>query len=370
MIDLVYIIILSYGILIFLYLIGWRKTSKPSYRHENLSKISVIVSCRNEEKNITKLVKSLKQQTCPSDKIEFIFIDDHSDDNTLQLLFEEQKKSNNIIVLKQDEGIYGKKKAIIKGVDKSSGEIIITTDADCFFNKRWIDSITSYFSDENVKLVVGPVVFKESNSIWDSFQSLEFLSLIGSGAGSIGINQGIFCNGANFAYKKDLFIESNDILNSDLASGDDVFLMHYVKRKHPRGIVFAKNQDSIVTTYAKNTIQDFINQRKRWTAKSIDYKDASAILSSIIVLLTNIFIVLFMVLSFFDLQYLYYFLLFIASKFLVDFIFLIPVLRFFKRERLIKFIFPFELIYSFYIIFIVVISFMTSFTWKGRVYKK
>ena len=134
--------------------------------------------------------------------------------------------------------------------------------------------------------------------------------------------------------------------------------------------MFAKNQDSIVTTYPKDTCQDFLNQRKRWAAKSILYKDKDAIFSSIIVLLINITIVLFMGLSFFNIQYLDHFLLLIVSKFLLDIIFLTPVLRFFKREKLLKFILPFELFYSLYIIVIAFSSFTTSFRWKGRKYKR
>ena len=65
-------------------------------------------------------------------------------------------------------------------------------------------------------------------------------------------------------------------------------------------------------------------------------------------------------------------LLFIALfllKFTIDLIILVPILNFFQRKDLIKWIFPFELFYSFYIILIVVATLFTSFTWKGRVHK-
>ena len=184
------------------------------------------------------------------------------------------------------------------------------------------------------------------------------------------IENGIFCNGANFSYRKQIFIESEDVFNTKIASGDDVFLMHYVKRKHPSSIVFAKDKDSIVTTFPKDTFKEFINQRKRWSAKSISYKDKSNIIASLIVFLINISVVLLLIFSFFNIEYLYYFILVIASKAFVDIVFLIPVLKFFNRERLIKFIFPFEIIYSLYIIMIVIVSFTNSFQWKGRTYKR
>ena len=46
------------------------------------------------------------------------------------------------------------------------------------------------------------------------------------------------------------------------------------------------------------------------------------------------------------------------------------VLDFFNRKDLIKWIFPFGLVYSFYIVLIVLLSFTRSFEWKGRIQKR
>ena len=74
--------------------------------------------------------------------------------------------------------------------------------------------------------------------------------------------------------------------------------------------------------------------------------------------------------SFVGFIYFKFFVLVFILKFLVDIYFLNPVLRFFKREDLIKWIFPFELCYSFYIVLIVILSFTKSFEWKDRIHKK
>ena len=73
---------------------------------------------------------------------------------------------------------------------------------------------------------------------------------------------------------------------------------------------------------------------------------------------------------FFDSSVLIFLLLFYSLKFGVDLFFLTPVLNFFNRKELKKWIFPFELVYSIYIILIVILSFTTKFEWKGREYKK
>jgi cellulose synthase/poly-beta-1,6-N-acetylglucosamine synthase-like glycosyltransferase len=218
--------------------------------------------------------------------------------------------------------------------------------------------------------VSGPVAYHKQKGIFLSLQALEFSSLIGSGAGAIGVNNAIFCNGANMAYRKEIFLEVNEFSIDTAVSGDDVFLLHSVKAKYPNAIAFAKEQSAIVITDAVQTVSGFINQRKRWTAKSSSYKDNASIYTSFLVLFTNLAFVFLFVMHFWDFEYFNLFILFYGVKFLVDLILLFPILKFFNRIDLVKWIFPFEIFYSFYIVLIVVLSFTKSFEWKGRVHSK
>ena len=140
--------------------------------------------------------------------------------------------------------------------------------------------------------------------------------------------------------------------------------------KYPDSIVFAKHQDAIVSTRSIQNFRDFLNQRKRWTAKSSKYKDLQSIYTSYLVLFTNLLLLLLFFSTVFFNNYFHLFIIFYGLKFIVDIWFLYPILKFFKRLDLIKWIFPFELFYAFYIVLIVVLSFTGSFEWKGRKYKK
>jgi cellulose synthase/poly-beta-1,6-N-acetylglucosamine synthase-like glycosyltransferase len=162
----------------------------------------------------------------------------------------------------------------------------------------------------------------------------------------------------------------NDFATDKAVSGDDVFLLHSVKKKYPKSIAFAKNEDAIVTTDGAQNIKGFINQRKRWTAKSSGYKDGASIYTSLLVLFTNVVGVFLIGLFLFDTYYLNYFIYYFSVKFLVDLCLLLPALSFFKRKDLTKWILPFEFVYSFYIVLIVLLSFTNTFEWKGRVHKK
>ncbi len=361
------LIIFLYAFQISMYRIGWDRI-KPKIQQVFTPKVSVIIAFRNEENNIIRLLQGLKSQIYPNDSLEFILVNDHSTDATLDLL--QESKLDNLQIINMLDGQFGKKNAIVKAVQIAKGEIILSSDADCSFSPNWVRTMVSYFFNSNIMLVSGPVGFYRQNGIFHSLQALEFTSLIGSGAGAIGIENAIFCNGANMAYRKSTFLELNDFAADKTISGDDVFLLHSVKEKHPKSIAFAKNEDAIVTTDGMQSIKSFINQRKRWTAKSSRYKDGASIYIGLLVLFTNIVGVLLLGLVLFDAYYLKYFIYYFSVKFLVDLCLLLPILNFFQRKDLTKWILPFELFYSFYIVLIVILSFTNTFEWKGRVHKK
>ena len=364
---IIFIFLILYVVLILNYYLGWRKIKLPK-KLEITPKVSVVIALRNEESEIEKLLNNLKAQIYPINQLQLILVNDHSTDNTLGLL--QNFKADNLTVLDMPKAEFGKKNAISKAIQIAKGEIILITDADCSFSPNWIQTMVGYFTDNKIKLVSGPVNYHQKKGLFQHLQALEFASLIGSGAGAIGSGNAIFCNGANMAYKKEVFLEVNNYKNDNTASGDDVFLLHSVKQRYPNGIAFAKDKNAIVKTNALNTLSAFINQRKRWTAKSSSYTDRRTIYTSFLVLFTNLSLLYLFVLCFFDSQLANYFIGFYLLKFMIDLIFLIPILDFFKRKDLIKWILPFELFYSFYIVLIVTLSFTNSFEWKGRIHKK
>ena len=202
-----YIILIAYAYQIIRYKIGW-SLIKPLEKKTYRPTVSVIVALRNEEKNINNLLEFLKNQNYNDKILEFILVNDHSSDNTLSLLHKSNIENLRIINLNDDE--YGKKTAIMKAVNIANGEIILATDADCSFDINWVSSMISYFQNPDVHLVSGPVIYHKKNSFFQKIQCLEFVSLVASAAGSVGINNAIFCNGANMAYRKKSFLKLND----------------------------------------------------------------------------------------------------------------------------------------------------------------
>ena len=80
---------LVYMLMILYFYIGWRKLKVFTVKNEKFTTpVSLIVPVRNEEHNIPGLIRSIRDQDYPGRLLEVIFVDDHSDDRSFQLISE------------------------------------------------------------------------------------------------------------------------------------------------------------------------------------------------------------------------------------------------------------------------------------------
>ncbi|MBU8892370.1 MAG: glycosyltransferase [Bacteroidales bacterium] len=360
-------ITLIYSFIILLFAFGWMKL-RSSEMTEEISKnpVSIIIACRNEEKNIPSLLQSLINQSYPKNKTGILIIDDHSSDGSISIIKKYSEKYEFIKLLKLPDNQSGKKDAINFGIINSNSDVIITIDADCIAGPDWLQAMMNYYITYRPKMLSGPVTFRNPKGIFPKLQNLEFLSLIGSGAGAIGINKPIMNNGSNLLFEKNLYENSN--LMSEFASGDDIFLMLHAKSIDKKSIHFIKSKDAIVYTKPAQSVTEFFNQRIRWTSKSKAYRDFDIIFTAVIVTLINALLVLSAVCAITDIYFLKITLSVFLIKSLIDLIILIPVTCFFKQSRLLLF-FPFvQLIYPLYIVTTVISGLTGKFVWKDRKY--
>ncbi|HAF30137.1 MAG TPA: hypothetical protein DCG75_13940 [Bacteroidales bacterium] len=364
-----FFIIGIYSIIILMFVMGWVKLKKNVFKPiVNPISVSIVIACRNEEHHIIPLIESLIRQTYPKNKTEIIIVDDHSDDNTFNIVNERIKKHEFIKIIRLPMNNSRKKDALTFGIKSSVSDIIITTDADCIMNENWITSLVSYYLTFKPQILSAPVCIKNERLMFQKFQALEFLSLIGTGAGAIGINHPIMSNGANLLFEKSVFIEAD--LQHNYASGDDVFLMQYAKSNFQNAIHFIKSKDAIVYTKAAKSINEFFNQRIRWTSKSKAYKDFDIILTALIVAFTNLTLIFCLFFSIWNHPVFIKFISIFIIKSVFDLLILIPVSRFFNQQRLLWLFFPLQVIYPFYIVYTVFFGLLGNFQWKNRSFKE
>ncbi len=138
-------------------------------------KVSIILPARNEEDFIEKCLTSLLDQDY--ENYEIIAIDDRSDDRTGEIIKKMMEKNSKLIYVladpKPDEWM-GKNWACMKGFERSTGELLLFTDADTNHSKSMISLSVSHLLSENLDaLTVIPKL--RCLDIWTKF-SLPMLS--------------------------------------------------------------------------------------------------------------------------------------------------------------------------------------------------
>ena len=369
------IIIIS-GLFLFIYCIiiigftaGWfRKEKHENKNLENLPFLSVIVAFRNEETNLGNLISHLKAQDYLSHKYEIIFSDDFSQDSSIDIIEKEIQRSENFRLVKPGNGDNpGKKAALERAMNLSNGEIIITTDADCFMGKHWLESITKGFQNDDVILILGPVDIVTNENIFSHFQSLEFMSLTGSAAGSAKIGRPVLANAANLAFRKNALQEvKSKIEGAHLSSGDDMFLLHAIKKEFPKGVKFLLQKEAVVFTQPLKSIREFCRQRMRWSAKATAFKDLFTLITGAAVAGLNLFLVIGFIMAFKYTALIQPLLLIWIVKVLVDLPMVTGVTVFMRKVRLMRLYIPLQLIYPFYVSSTLLLAALVKSSWKNR----
>lgn len=261
-----------YGALMLWYWYGWMMAKQQKSISETLSTIvTVVIPARNEEENIARCLTDIFNQQFPEHLLEVIVIDDNSTDRTSEIVKGFNKKNLKLISLHdKEDGIFAayKKKAVETAVSNASGKLIVTTDADCRMEPLWLAGIVSYYESNSYKLIAAPVLFKDEKNMFEEFQSLDFLGLMGITCSGIFHQFPVMCNGANLAYEKQAFFDVNGFEGIDhVASGDDMLLMHKMVKKYPHSVGFLKSRAASVFTYPQRSVGEFFVQRSRWNLK-------------------------------------------------------------------------------------------------------
>lgn len=361
-----------YIVVVVAFIKGWHKLSYFKLQKQNLTtKVSVLVAARNEAGNIAKTIEDLLAQTYDKQLTELIFIDDHSTDRTAEIIGAYAERGVKLIRLNEGQTLNSyKKKAIQTAIAQSSGNLIVTTDADCRMGPDWLKTVVGFYEEKKYKMISSPVAYFEEKSFFERAQTLEFLYLIGLGASTIGNKKPSTCNGANLAYEKGAFYEVGGFKGiDDLASGDDELLLHKMAAKFDGNIGFLKNEAAVVYTHPKATLKEFIQQRKRWASKSTRYKNKSIIVLGVCVWLFNLSILVNITGGIFNIFYLKLALVQLLLKMTVEYLFLYDVTGFARRRKLLVLLPVLNLLHILYIVYIGVAGNSGKYNWKDRMVK-
>lgn len=371
------LLFLVYALLILFYTKSWKQILIQSQDPGDAFPghpvtFSIIIPARNEAANILRLLESIKQQRYPSHLFEVIVVDDHSDDETAGLVDQfraagSQSFLTTLIRLTGGGLNSYKKKAIETGIAAAQSAWVVCTDADCVVPAGWLQGFAQLIHVTDAVFIAAPVAFMEERTIVNVFQDLDFLTLQGITAASVYKNIHTMCNGANLAYRKDVFEEVNGFRGIDtIASGDDMLLMHKIWKRYPHRIAYLKSGQAIVKTAAAPDWKAFINQRIRWASKATSYDDRRIFAVLLLVYLLNLSFLVLLIAGFINSCYLYALLMFWILKTIIEYPFIKSVAQFFGKRSRLKYFFLFQPLHIGYTILAGFLGSFGRYEWKGR----
>ena len=237
---------------------------------KKLVPFSVIISARNEARNLIKYLPSILEQDYPT--FEVIIIDDNSTDDTSKILnhFKGQYAHLHIIKIEHKKSA-GKKEGLQRAIRNTKYEWLVFTDADCYpKSNQWLRKMASK-CDEKTEIILGYSPYSKENGLLNDFIRYEtFMTAVIYGTFTLsGIPyMGV---GRNMAYKKSTFLNTvNKEKFEKTASGDDDLAVNAMANSHNTVLQF--EEKARVISLPKTTFSDFIKQKTRHLSPSTHYK--------------------------------------------------------------------------------------------------
>ncbi|MDP8228816.1 MAG: glycosyltransferase [Candidatus Electryoneaceae bacterium] len=244
-----------------------------SSKGKDVPTVTVLIAARNEEGMIERCLKSLAGQDYPSEQVEIVVINDHSTDRTADIARGFIGKMPNLRVIDADDppdGWAPKKNALLNGIRATSGDIILTTDADCIPPTGWISGIVGYFESE-VDAVVGWSPLKGDGLIGGIVRFDGLINGVVS-AGTIGLGFPTTAVGRNFAYRRSVWDRVGGFgETASGASGDDDLLLQRIAANQGN-VRFSTDPATFVRADGQRSLSGWLRMKRRHLSAGTKYR--------------------------------------------------------------------------------------------------
>lgn len=133
-----------------------------------LPQVSVIVPAYNGEHDIHETIDCLLAQDYPSDRVEFLIVDNHSRDRTPEVIAQYAREHDNLFLLREDQ-IQSSYAARNTGIRHAKYDLLAFTDADCLPEPHWLRDLMATFRDPEIGLVAGQICALTPQTLLERF---------------------------------------------------------------------------------------------------------------------------------------------------------------------------------------------------------
>lgn len=268
---LLYALALPYIALMGLVVVGLVRSGRQP-RSSDRPSVSVVIPAHNEEDKLAATLASLAEQRYDG-PLEFVIVDDRSTDATAEIIRSfvgRDARFRLVSVRHPDRRLSPKVNAVDTGIRASTGEILLTSDADCRYPEGWVSGMVSHF-EPDVAMVVGYVESTRAyraRSWVERFESIDWLSLMLTSKALTRFGWKFASSANNQAYRRDAFEAIGGFGASGRApSGDEDLLTQRMGRLPDKRVVFASSPETRVLTQPMPSFGALLRQRRRWVSR-------------------------------------------------------------------------------------------------------
>ena len=252
--------------LLFMYVLMVREKRAENRRHyppidpATAPLVSIIVPAYNEEVNIVRTIKTLKQQDYPN--MHIYFVDDGSKDHTLDRVREAFGDDHEVTILSKPNG--GKASALNYGVEACISEYVVCIDADTQLKDDAVRRLMNHFiadKEKRVGAVAGNVKVGNQRNLLTYWQAIEYTSSQNFDRMAYSnINAVTVVPGAIGAFRKAVIQEVGGFTTDTLAEDCDLTMSI-----NEHGYIIENENYAVALTEAPETLRQFVKQRIRWS---------------------------------------------------------------------------------------------------------
>ncbi|MFZ1729919.1 MAG: glycosyltransferase [Bacteroidota bacterium] len=361
MTTLLFILLGLYLIKILIFYTGARRSDTPP-TGLSLPSVSVLVAARDEEENLDRCLQSLAALHYRGE-MEIIVIDDNSTDRSSEIITSWMDRIPCLRLMKtegQEHGLRGKANAISQAIERSKGEIIITTDADCIVPPGWVEETVACY-DEHTGCVCGYTLIK-NDSLFSGMQALDWAYLLTIASAGVGWGYALSAVGNNMSFRRSAYNDVGGYQGVGFSVTEDFALFKAIAYKTDWIIRYPINPAAVVWSKPCADLKELFRQKRRWGRGGLDIHPIGFAIMSIGFLMNTAILLL----PWLGVP-LWAWAIGLLGKSLGDVFLLSHPIRKFRLQHLYRYFVIFEL---YYLVYVTILPFAVLLggrvVWKGR----
>lgn len=259
--------LLFYAILIGLVCIGifiLKRKHRYMKVPATLPAISIIVACKNEERDLPHCIEALIALDYPKEKLEILLVDDDSSDSTASIIHDYAKKHGQIKYLNTkgyETSLKAKARGIALGADHASGEWMFITDADAIVPSTWLKEMLR--GATNKTGIIGGMLTVDDDNMVGILEKMTWAYTLPYAFGAAGFGSSFICVGPNMALRTSLYRKYGGLKNVKFNIAEDLALFTITQSMGGEVLSHA-NRETTLRMKPVPSLSHLFSQHRRW----------------------------------------------------------------------------------------------------------